>query len=147
MSKWEFIRPFIPEIWQPRKSRNRVKSKHIDNLERLRSDRPLHINFDEENESSLALAKKKHYRIKSLIESNGYLDDGEYTVHNSDDQQEIKNLIQGVVWRIRITNFVSIALWVLFAICVIVLIGVITTVISRTIVELVKNWVSLTPSQ
>jgi predicted restriction endonuclease len=147
MSKWEFIRPFIPEIWGPRGSRNQVKSKHIDNIERLRSDRSLHVNFLEDNEATLGLATNSHYRVKNLIEAKGYLDDGEYVIHDSEDQKEIKKLINSVVWRIRITNFASILLWILFAVTIIVLIGVVTSVISRVIFEFITNWVSLTPSQ
>jgi len=147
MSKWEFIRPFIPEIWGPRESRNQVKSKHIDNIERLRADRSLCVKFLEENETTLSLAAKKHYRVKNLIETKGYLDDGEYIIHNSEDRKEIRELANSVIWRIRITNFASILLWVLFAVIIIVLIGVVTSVISRIIFEFITNWVSLAPSQ
>lgn len=109
MSLWNLFQNILPDIQKGSQSRKTVRSKHKKNLQRLRRDGIVNLDFKEENVSQLGeFAENKHHETIELARSIGYCRESqEYKIHSENDQIKIKEMTNKVIWRIRIKNLIS----------------------------------------
>jgi hypothetical protein len=139
MSKRQILWRYILKIGGARNKRNEIKAEYFKIKQKILSREPFKLAFDKENEIYLGIAMEKHYKIKNKIESVGYQEDGKYKIHNQDQRDEISNMIQNVIWRIRIMNALSILISFFVIATIVVIFGLITSPYSNIFIDVLNS--------
>jgi hypothetical protein len=126
MGFWQVVNQFIPKIWEGVRARKKIKAIHIENIRRLEDEQTVKCDFDDLEESLLGeFASQTHFRTKSRITSVGSKKRNGYSIHKRADRDDIQNLSERTVRRIRIKNILSIIFWIFFILTIILLLGIV----------------------
>ena len=124
MSTRKLLSKFIPSVWQGYRERSRIKTKHLNNLNKLRKSEDLYADFEENQVYTLGhWAGTRHSQTLEEIRSEGTVQsDMSYRIPSDQSRDRIENLTESTVRRVRVKNvlsFVSILLFSLLLIAVV----------------------------
>lgn len=113
MSGSSFVPKTFSKVLGYFEERNKIKSRHIRNLRRLRNDSEVILDFSDLERYTLgSWAATKHDQVVDNIRTSGVLTEGDsYEIPERSDREEIEQLTQSAVRRIRIKNTVSFFWW------------------------------------
>lgn len=138
MSWKKALSKLVPDPWRGYQERNRIKSKHIQNLNKLRNEEDVFVEFGQLDTYSLGhWTESKHSKTVERIRSVGTVQsDQSYHIPSEEDRREIKDLTENTVKWIRVRNLASFIFTILFIFFLIASFALLTAVLQGYLANL-----------
>jgi hypothetical protein len=120
----KIIEKVVPDIWSAYNDRNQIKSKHIDNIERLKLENEADVSFANYETHKLGdWALRKHEHTVSYIRSNGSPQGYSFKLNSQESVDKAIELSESVVRRIQLKNITSIIIWISLIVLIVGIFG------------------------
>lgn len=135
MSTRELLSKFVPSIWQGYRERSRIKTKHLNNLNKLRKGEDVFADFEENKEYTLGhWAGSRHSQTIEEIRSEGTVQsDMSYRIPSDENRERIETLTESTIRRIRVKNVLSFVSILLFSLLLLAVVSGISAAVATYI--------------